>query len=144
MARAAGFSWDGGAETYVLARPLMRIAPRRRRREWRFEANGGQIYGERAAAEATDIEAEIRFATNPQRFLATLSERLGQSITYFEDRGGIVEYPATLIAVTPGDPAEWVEIAPDPERESHREYSARVRLRFANAADAAAVFSPYP
>lgn len=125
---------------FVLAVPLMRMAPRAPHREWRCETNSGSIHTERSATAAADIEGEIRFAKLPLVLLEGLWSRRGRSITYVEDLGsGNIEFPGTLIGVDPSE-SDAVGLEPDPQRYSHGEYSARIRFRLDDPSQAAVLY----
>lgn len=128
---SAGFRWTDteGDHEVVLARPLMRVAPRARRPAWRSEAHSGVIHVEKAAATAYEIDGEIRFHADAPELVGILSSRLGRSLTYFETREGLViTWTGLLIEISPG--GGWVAaLEPDAQRYSHGEYSAMVRLR---------------
>lgn len=139
--RASGFRWtdDDGSHDHPLAYPLLRMRPSVRRASWSRDTIGGVVHTAKATAAVYDVEAAIRFEASPQALLDALCSRVGNTITYYEDRGGIVEWNAVLAAVNPGG-SGMVGIEPDPDRFSRGEYSTTVRLRFASAADAAAVY----
>ncbi|MCK9494162.1 MAG: hypothetical protein M0R75_01520 [Dehalococcoidia bacterium] len=128
---SARFRWtdSAGDHEVVLARPLMRVAPRARRLEWRSEAHSGVIHTERSASTVYEIEGTIRFHADPMELVGMLSARLGRPITYAEERGGLLlTWTGLLMEISPG--GDWVAaLEPDADRYSHGEYSAMVRLR---------------
>lgn len=140
--RASGFRWTDadGEHDIPLAYPLRRVRPSIVRASWSRETISGTVHTAQVADSAHDVEGVIRFAATPQALLDMLSQRVGDSLTYYEDRGGEVEMPAELVSVSPGG-VDVVGLDPDPDRFGFGEYSATVRLRFADPADAAALYA---
>ncbi|MCK9494161.1 MAG: hypothetical protein M0R75_01515 [Dehalococcoidia bacterium] len=139
----AGFIWtdDDGAHDIELVRPLMRVVPAIRRPTWSEEAIGGAVQTAQSPAPAAEISGEIRFVANVQAVLDMLSSRRGDTLTYYEERtGGQVTVPVILVDGEPGR-AGGAGLYPDPDRYSHGEYAAAVRLRRVDGGTFAGLFS---
>lgn len=127
----AGFTWTdaAGSHDLELRRPLMRVEPAIRRATWSTETIAGALQTLKSPAAASEISGEIRFAAAVQALLDMLSSRIGDEVTYYEERGGSTEmFPCLLVDVELGGDGE-VGLSPDPARFAHGEYAASVRLR---------------
>lgn len=135
MEITAGFTWGDGAHEHQLARPLMDVRPWKRQPQWMLTTLAQTVVTANTGHPVNEIEGVIRFEAEPAQLLAMLLERRGAEITYYEVRGGVRhEFPCLLVSVSPGGPDE-VGLEPDPQRFSHGEYTATVRLRRIDGGD---------
>jgi len=135
----AGFKYTptGGAETTVtLGARLKNLRPIQE------EAHYVRDSLDRTVREVTtigsgvyEVEAEIRFAANPQVLLDMLKHgRRGRTLTYFPSLAVAgTNYPCLLIHAGP------VVLEPDPDRYGFGEYTTTVRLRRTSGATWSAI-----